>query len=328
MPTADIPHAERIAAVRRFNRFYTRSIGLIGGSYLNVGLSLPEGRVLYELGSRKRTVASELVRDLGLDAGYLSRILASFEKRGLMRKTPSADDRRSHVLELTAAGKKAFATIDERSSTEVGALIAPLDGPAQTRLVGAMGAIENLLGANAASGEPYVLRAHRPGDIGWVIERHGAIYAHEYGWDERFEALVAEVAAQFIRTFDPARERCWIAERDGMRAGCVFLVKQSDEVAKLRLLIVEPSGRGQGLGRRLVDECIRFAGKAGYRKLTLWTQRNLTAARRIYKAAGFRRVHSEPYHDIGKPLVSETWDLGLAICSGRPASLPKDARRE
>ena len=303
--------AARIGAVRRFNRFYTRQIGLLQEGLAATPFSLAESRVLYELAHRPGVTASELGRDLGMDAGYLSRMLRGFEEQGLLgrRRAPS-DGRQSH-LELTEAGRAAFAPLDDGTNAEIGALLARLDAAGQARLTAAMAEIETLLNPAPAVIEPYTLRPHRPGDIGWVIHRHGALYAEEYGWDERFEALVAEIAAQFIRNFDPARERCWIAERAGAIVGSVFLVRQSDSVAKLRLLLVEPSARGLGLGRRLTEECIAFARERRYAKITLWTNDILTAARKIYARAGFRLVASEHHHSFGHDLVGENWELEL-----------------
>jgi DNA-binding MarR family transcriptional regulator/GNAT superfamily N-acetyltransferase len=301
----------KIDAVRRFNRFYTRQIGVLQEGLLDSAFTLTEARLLYELAQRGTTTAAELGRELGLDSGYLSRILGGFERRRLIERRASESDGRQALLSLTAAGRRAFAPLDKRSAAEVGAMLESLSDTAQARLVAAMASIEQLLGLRAEGAAPYLLRPHRPGDIGWVIQRHGALYAEEYGWDETFEALVAEIAATFIRDFDPKRERCWIAERAGENVGSVFLVRQSDEVAKLRLLLVEPGARGLGIGKRLVDECIGFARRTGYRRLELWTNDILTAARRIYQAAGFRLIHQEPHHSFGKDLVSQTWQLDL-----------------
>ncbi|MFO1397833.1 MAG: helix-turn-helix domain-containing GNAT family N-acetyltransferase [Burkholderiales bacterium] len=308
MPTTD---PARVAAVRRFSRFYTRRIGVLHEGLLASPFSLAEGRVLYELAQRPETTARDLGRELGMDAGYLSRILRTFETRGLVRRVASQADARQRPLALTTEGRRAFSALDRQSAKEVSALLAPLPEPAQVRLTGAMAAIESLLSPAASTAAPFVLRPHRPGDMGWVVQAHGEIYAREYGWDERFEALVARVAADFVDHFDATRERCWIAERDGERVGSVFVVRKSARVAKLRLLIVDPKARGLGLGRLLVDECIRFARAAGYRTLTLWTQENLSAARAIYRAAGFTRTAREEHAEFGVPLVSETWELAL-----------------
>jgi DNA-binding MarR family transcriptional regulator/N-acetylglutamate synthase-like GNAT family acetyltransferase len=302
---------DQVDAIRRFNRFYTRQIGLVGKGYLDSPFTLSEVRVLYELAHRDTPTASEIAKTLGLDAGYLSRMLLSFRKRGfLARKTSDNDARQSH-LSLTKQGRAAFGALEAKSEAGVSKMIERLSPEEQSRLTGAMGTVESLLGERTEAKTPYLLRTHQPGDMGWVVHRHGVLYAQEYGWDERFEALVAQIVAEFIQKFDAKRERCWIAERDGAIAGSVFLVKKSDRVAKLRLLLVEPSARGLGIGARLVDECIRFAKQAGYRKITLWTQSNLTAARHIYSTAGFRIVKRERNESFGHTLVSETWDLSL-----------------
>ncbi len=299
----------RVAAVRRFNRFYTREIGVLGDGLLQSGFSLAEARVLYELAQRPGTTASELGRDLTLDSGYLSRILQRFERDGLVTRAACETDRRQSLLSLTDSGRAAFAPLDTRSREQIGTLLAGLAEPAQASLVAAMNRIETLLGARHAV--PWLLRQHRPGDIGWVVSRHGALYAKEYGLDARFEALVARVAGEFLAQHDPARERCWIAERDGVNVGSVFLMRKSNEVAKLRLLIMEPAARGLGIGRRLVAECISFAREAGYRNITLWTNDVLVAARAIYQQAGFHLVASAPHRDFGPPMVGEDWDLAL-----------------
>lgn len=301
-----------VDAVRRFNRFYTRQIGILEEGLLRSPFSLAEARVLYELAQRDGCTATETGRALGLDAGYLSRILRGFEERGLLRKTPSETDARQNRLSLTGAGREAFAALDLASRGEAGAMLGALPAPAQERVVGAMRTIERLLSNGGDEARRQVtLRTHRPGDLGWVVQRHGELYWEEYGWDERFEALVAEVAAEFVQTLDPARERCWIAEVDGERAGSIFAVRKSDEVAKLRLLLVEPWARGLGIGRRLVDECIRFAREAGYRRMTLWTNDVLHSARRIYQAAGFELVAEETHHSFGHDLVGQTWERDL-----------------
>ena len=304
---------ERIRAVRRFNRFYTRRIGVLAERQLGSPFSLAEMRVLYELAHREDASAADLGRDLGLDAGYLSRILQGFARRGLLAKTPCPADGRRTRLALTRAGFEAFRPLDAGSQAAIGAMLdaaAPADRDA---VVAAMRVIEERLGGegDAAGPAPITLRPHRPGDMGWVVERHGALYAEEHGWDSTFEALVAEIAAGFIRGFDPLRERCWIAERDGERVGSVFLVRHTDEVAKLRLLLVEPSARGSGLGARLVDECTRFAREAGYARITLWTNSCLTAARHLYERAGYRLVEAKPHRSFGQELVGETWEVGV-----------------
>jgi DNA-binding MarR family transcriptional regulator/GNAT superfamily N-acetyltransferase len=301
----------RVAAVRRFNRFYTRQIGVLEEVLPDTPFSLTEARVLYELAHHDGTTATALGDSLGLDAGYLSRILRGFQQGGLLERRPSETDGRQSLLSLTVEGREAFARLDEATRGQIGGLLGALPADRQERLVGAMEVIEALLGARPESREPYLLRAHRPGDMGWVVRAHGELYWREHGWDEHFEALVAGIVAGFIRELDPARERCWIAERDGENVGSIFLVKASDEVAKLRLLLVDPSARGLGLGRRLVDECVAFAREAGYRKVTLWTNDVLHAARRIYQQVGFRLVHQEPHHSFGHDLVSQTWELDL-----------------
>jgi DNA-binding MarR family transcriptional regulator/GNAT superfamily N-acetyltransferase len=316
---ADRQIEARVSDVRRFNRFYTRQIGLLREAYLDSPFSLSETRVLYELAHRERPTATELGRDLGLDAGYLSRILRGFQKRGLLKRTQSEDDGRQSHLALTPRGQAAFAPLNTRSRDEIGAMLGTLPASEQTRLVQAMHTIEGILGAKPERKVPYLLRPHKPGDMGWVVHRHAALYAQEYGWDERFEALVAGIAAKFIAGHDPARERCWIAERDGEIVGSVLLVRQSRTVAKLRLLLVEPAARGHGIGARLVDECVRFARQAGYRRIMLWTNDVLHAARRLYEKAGFRLLRAEPHHSFGHDLVGETWVLTLSSRNDRCA---------
>ena len=302
--------AGRVDAVRAFNRFYTRKIGVLQEGLLASRFSLTEARVLYELAQRAGATASELCRDLGLDAGYLSRILRRFEAERLVARARSSADGRQSLLALTAAGREAFAGLDRRSREEIAGLLERLGAGDQARLVGAMSGIERLLGGGAED-PAWRLRPHGPGDMGWVVSRHGAVYTEEFGWDATFEALVAEIVAKFIRHFDPTREQCWIAEREGERLGSVFLVRQSARVGKLRLLLVEPEARGLGVGAGLVDACIGFARDAGYGKLTLWTQSLLVAARRIYERAGFRRMREEPHHSFGQDLVGEYWELKL-----------------
>jgi DNA-binding MarR family transcriptional regulator/predicted GNAT family acetyltransferase len=306
---------QRTTAVRRFNRFYTRQIGLLQEGLLDTAFSLTEARVLYELAHREQSTASALGTDLGLDAGYLSRILSGFAKRNLIERVRCESDRRQSLLTLTKHGRKTFAPLEARTIAEVAAMLGTLPEAGQRRLVSAMQTIENLLGArpetNGTDRAPYILRPHQPGDMGWVVHRHGVLYAQEYGYDERFEALVAEIVAKFVEHYDAKRERCWIAERDGEIAGSVFLVAESKSVAKLRLLLVEPSARGLGIGARLVTECIRFARQAGYQKIVLWTQSELDAARHVYKKAGFRVVDKKRHHSFSKDLTAETWELAL-----------------
>jgi DNA-binding MarR family transcriptional regulator/N-acetylglutamate synthase-like GNAT family acetyltransferase len=301
----------RVGEVRRFNRFWTRQIGVLREGYLESPFSLTEVRVFYELAHREETTAGELGEELGLDAGYLSRILSGFQKHGLIRKRPSEADGRRRLLRLTERGREAFAPLEARSRSEIGAMLGGMSIAGQERLVEAMRAIERLLSFRPDPAVPYLLRPPQPGDMGWVVHRHGVLYAREYGWDERFEALVAGIVAKFIQQYDPRVERCWIAERDGEVVGCVFLVRESEEVAKLRLLLVEPEARGLGIGSRLVEECIRFARQAGYLKITLWTNDVLNSARRIYEAMGFQLVHEKPHRSFGHDLVGQTWELML-----------------
>jgi DNA-binding MarR family transcriptional regulator/GNAT superfamily N-acetyltransferase len=301
----------RIAAVRYFNRFYTQKIGVLQGGFLQSSFSLTEVRVLYELAHRDQLTATQLARDLGLDQGYLSRILSDFAQRGLVKKTQSEKDARQQHLSLTAKGKKVFAPLNQRQSEEVAAMLGSLSLAEQHRLLEAMNTIEGVLGLRSRDSAPYLLRAHEHGDLGWVVHRHGVLYFQEYGWNEEFEALVAEIASHFLRNFNPKRERCWIAEKDGEVVGSVFLVQHSETVAKLRLLLVEPRARGLGLGTRLVSECVRFAREKKYQKITLWTNNVLVAARRRYQEAGFQLVHEEPHHSFGHDLVGETWELAL-----------------
>ena len=303
--------ARRVAAVREFNRFYTSRIGVLDEGYLSSRFSLTEVRVLYELAHRGAATASELGRDLGIDAGYLSRILRGFARRGVLARAAARDDARKSILRLTPRGKAAVAPLEARARDQIGVMLEKVPAAEQERLVASMRAIERGLRPGPGGTPKVALRSHRPGDMGWVVERHGALYWQEYGWDETFEALVADIVARFITHLDPKRERCWIAEVDGERVGCVFCVRRSKTVAKLRLLLVEPQARGLGVGSRLVDECIRFARAAGYRELTLWTNDVLVAARRIYERAGFELVESERHRSFGKALVGQNWVLRL-----------------
>ena len=302
---------DQIAAVRAFNRFYTRKLGVLDQQLLKSPFSLSEARVLYELAQRDNPAAKEIGIELGLDPGYLSRIIQNFDTNGLITRKPLPSDRRQYRLSLTAKGRQAFARIDRSSHDEVGTMLATLSRGDGRRLIEAMATIERLLGASPASPQPAILRGPRPGDMGWVVQSHGWLYAGEYGFDFAFEGLVAEIAAKFLASFDASRERCWIAEIDGAPVGSVFLVRHTDDVAKLRLLLVDPAGRGQGLGRRLVAECISFAKACGYRKITLWTQSILVAARKIYQEAGFVLVATEPHRSFGQSLIGETWELEL-----------------
>jgi DNA-binding MarR family transcriptional regulator/GNAT superfamily N-acetyltransferase len=305
------PTIARVDAIRGFNRFYTRQIGVLGGHLLDSPFSLSEMRVLYELAHRDAPTATDLRKDLGLDAGYLSRMLQRFQTRGLVARQPSPSDARQSLLRLTTRGRKIFSPLEDRARGDVATMLGRLSATEQREVVTAMDTIQRVLAGSSAEPAPYVLRPHEPGDMGWIVHRHGAIYAKERGYNEEFEALVARIVADFLEKLDPQRERCWIAELKGDIVGCVFLVKKSRTVAKLRLLLVEPSARGLGIGRRLVDECVGFARSAGYRKLTLWTQSDLDAARRLYQQTGFRCVHQEKHHSFGQDLVAETWELSL-----------------
>jgi len=301
---------QRVESVRAFNRFYTKQIGVLNEKLVRSPYSLTEARVLYELANHDGITARELANELGIDAGYLSRIMKKLNELGFIEKRVNEKDKREVTLTLTAAGRKAFQPLDVAARAEVKKMMAKLPEPEQKKLVAAMATIREALGPEDR-GEPYLLRQHRPGDMGWVVHRHGALYAEEYGWDERFEALVAGVVSQFIKQLDPERERCWIAERDGEIVGSIFCVAKNKTTAQLRLLLVEPSARGLGIGSRLVDEVIRFARQLGYRRLELWTQRELTSARRIYKAAGFEIVGTEGHEYFGVPLLAETWAMEL-----------------
>jgi DNA-binding MarR family transcriptional regulator/N-acetylglutamate synthase-like GNAT family acetyltransferase len=301
--------ARQVEAARRFNRFYTQRIGVLEEGLLDSPFSLTEVRVMYELAHRRGIGAAELARQLGLDKGYLSRILKRFRAKNWLARSVARDDARRHLLALTAAGQRAFAPLERRSRQQVRTMLSPLAPSRRQRVLDAMRAIERDLDGRDPA--PIVLRGHRPGDIGWVVQRHGELYAREYEWNEEFEALVADIASKFIRDLDPHRERCWIAEREGVRLGCIFLVAQDKTTAKLRLLLVEPEARGSGLGKRLIEECIAFARAAGYRRIVLWTQSNLDAARHLYTKAGFRKTAEENHRSFGKDLVAETWTLKL-----------------
>ncbi|WP_373424129.1 bifunctional helix-turn-helix transcriptional regulator/GNAT family N-acetyltransferase [Variovorax boronicumulans] len=308
-PTIDVA---AVKAIRQFNRFYTRRIGALD-PYLGSAMSLTDVRVLYELAHRETAVASEIGRDLGLDAGYMSRILRRFESEGWLTREPHARDARQSVLRLTEAGHAAFAPLQQKSRDEAAALLAPLAPAQRNQLVRAMSTMQSLLDPAASPAKPQaaILRDPAPGDIGWVVQQHGEIYAREYGWDSSFEALVAQIAGEFLLKFQPEWERCWIAELNGERMGSIFVVRKSAGVAQLRLLILSPAARGLGLGGKLVDECIAFARRKGYKKMTLWTNSDLVAARAIYAKRGFQLTKSEPHESYGKQLVGETWELKL-----------------
>jgi len=300
----------QVSAIRAFNRFYTRKIGVIDG-IASRPFSLAEARVLYELAHSEQPTATGIRKELGLDAGYMSRILREFERRKFVSREQSKADEREKFLSLTAKGRRAFAPLDERSNRDVTAMLDELSPAERRRLVDAVQTVRRLLGDKAEPRTPYLLRQHQPGDMGWIVHRQGILYAEEYGWDETYEALAAEIVAHFIRNYDSKRERCWIAEKDGERVGAVFVAKASDEIAKLRLLHVEQEARGLGIGKRLVEECVRFARQVGYQRITLWTQSTLHAARYIYKQAGFHLVREEQHHSFGKDLTAETWELAL-----------------
>jgi len=302
---------DRIASIRRFNRFFTRKLGVLREGLLHSTYSLSESRIIYEIANRDNLIAAELSKELGLDAGYLSRILDRLEQQGLIQKVHSELDARQRFLQLTKEGEKAFKLLDDRSREEISEMLSRLSEQDQEQLLQAMHTVQQVLGEELKYSEPYVLRQHEPGDMGWVIHMHGRQYAEEYGWDEHFEALVAQICSDFINNYDPNKERCWIAEMDGQIVGSVFVVKESEEFAKLRLLLVDPKARGLGLGTRLVDECIRFARRKGYKSLVLWTNSVLESARNIYRNAGFKLVAEEPHHSYGHDLVGETWELSL-----------------
>jgi DNA-binding MarR family transcriptional regulator/N-acetylglutamate synthase-like GNAT family acetyltransferase len=308
---ADSGLERQIAAVRGFSRFYTSKLGIIEPKLLDSPWTLQEARIIYEIAQQPGCTATDLARALGLDAGFLSRTLRTLQRRQIVARKPSQADRRASEIVLTAKGRAAFAELDSRSRREVATLLGKLDEAERAAVVDAMTVIEQALEPPAQKPAGFLLRSHRPGDIGWVVSRHGAVYAQEYGWDISFEALVAEITAQFIRSYDASREHCWIAEIAGEPIGSIFLVKGSDQVAKLRLLLVEKKARGLGVGRALTEQCIRFARDAGYSSITLWTQSILIAARGIYQRAGFRRVAEEKHHSFGVDLVGETWEREL-----------------
>jgi DNA-binding MarR family transcriptional regulator/GNAT superfamily N-acetyltransferase len=303
-----------VHAVRRFTRFYTAAFGTLEEGLLRSPLSLPEARLLYEIASAEQTTATEIAQRLRLDLGYVSRLVSRLEERKLIRRRNSERDARQSLIVLTAAGRKQFGTLDRRSSEQVEAMLAPLTEEEQGALARSMRAIEGMLGGDApAAGKPFVLRTHRPGDMGWVLWRQGLLYAREYGWDERYEALAARIVADFVDQYEPERERCWIAERDGEPVGCVFLVRDrtAEGAARLRLLHVEAAARGLGLGKALVHQCTEFARQAGYRRIVLWTNSVLSAARHLYESEGYRLVEEEEKENFGKKLTSQTWELTL-----------------
>jgi DNA-binding MarR family transcriptional regulator/GNAT superfamily N-acetyltransferase len=308
--TNSIP-GDRVAAVRRFSRFYTNVLGLLQEGLLETEFSLTEARVIFELAASGPADAASLRRRLDIDPGYLSRLLARLGSAGLISRQRDPDDGRRQLIELTAQGQAAFATLNARSDHQVRDLLTALPEPAQRRLTGAMAAIEEILSGPAGRQKPaaYLLRSPGPGDLGWMVKAHGELYAQEYGWDTTFEALVARIVADYADNHDPRREKAWIADVDGQPVGCVLCVRKDDDTAQLRILLVDPAARGLGIGARLVGECLTFARRAGYKRIVLWTNDVLTAARRIYQAAGFRLTGEEPHHSFGHDLVSQTWQL-------------------
>lgn len=307
-------HEEQIKTVREFNRFYTRQIGLLEEGLLSSRFTLTEVRVLYELARRRTSTANEITGYLGLDPGYLSRILKRFEAEGLIERHPSEADGRSSTLVLSKRGHDEFEPLDRASAGQVAQILATLSSIERTRLLNSMAVIQRLLGRQAGSrGQNIVLRAPGPGDIGWAIERHGTLYADEFRWNHEFEALVAQILGTFLEKQDPGREAGWIAEVDGERAGCVFLVQNAadGQTAQLRCLLVDPKARGHGIGRRLVDACLQFAREAGYLRMILWTNDVLVSARRIYESAGFELIEEERHHSFGRELIGQTWARDL-----------------
>ena len=301
---------KQVSAIRAFNRFYTRKIGVLDGM-ASSPFSLAEARVLYELANRRQPTATDIRKELGLDAGYMSRILRDFERRKFVTRERSKTDERQRFLSLTSKGRSAFTPLDLRSNRDVAAMLEDLSPAERKQLVDSVQTVRRLLGDTAETKTSYLLRPHQPGDMSWIVHRQAILYSEEYGWDGTYEGLAAEIVAQFIKNYDPKRERVWVAEKDGEKVGAVFVAKGSDQIARLRLLHVERQARGLGIGKRLVEECIRFARQAGYQKMTLWTQSILHAARHIYKKAGFRVVHEEKHHSFGKDLTAETWELDL-----------------
>ena len=302
---------ESIRAVRHFNRFFTRRIGVLHEGLLHSPYSLTEARIIYEIAHRGSLTASGLGADLGLDAGYLSRILNKLERQNLIERTRSENDGRQRLIGLTTAGQKAFSWLDSRSSDEVSGMLSALCDRDRMRLAEAMRTIEGILDPGVTYAEPVCVRRNEAGDMGWVIRQHGLLYRREYGWDKTFEAFVAQICADFINHYDSRKERCWIAEMHGEPVGSVFCVNAGEDVAKLRMLLVVPDARGMGLGTRLVEKCIRFAKRSGYKKLTLWTNDILVEARKIYEKKGFKLIEEERHHSFGQDLVGQNWDLPL-----------------
>jgi DNA-binding MarR family transcriptional regulator/N-acetylglutamate synthase-like GNAT family acetyltransferase len=302
---------DSVDEIRKFNRFYTKRIGLLNRGILKTRFPLIQARVIFELAQHEQSTARDLINELDIDPGYLSRILTSFEKDGLVRKVQSKSDNRQWFLKLTSKGRRSFSVLNDRSRQEVRAMLKSLSGEDQRRLLNAIHVMEEVLGAKPKPITSYLLRPHRPGDIGWITHRHGVLYSEEYGFDETFEALVAEILAGFIRNHDHKRERIWIAEQDGERVGCVMIADAGNQVAQLRLFLVEPKARGKGIGKRLIDECIDFSRRSRYQKIKLWTQSILLAARHLYSKAGFERVEEKPHTSFGHDLIAEVWELQL-----------------
>jgi DNA-binding MarR family transcriptional regulator/GNAT superfamily N-acetyltransferase len=300
-----------VEAVRRFSRFYTRQVGVLHEGYNGSEFSLTEARIIYELAHREAATASDLAKYLGVDPGYLSRLLKNLQERGVVRRQASDVDARQYLLSLTELGQQRFAALNARSRIDMGRMLSALTQRQQQRLINAMSEIETLLSAEPERSAPYILRPHQPGDIGWAVQKHGELYAREYSFDDSFEALAAEIGSKFLKEFDPKKERAWIAEKDGENIGFVMLIRKTDEIAKLRMLLVDPKARGLGIGKRLVEECIRFAQQRGYKKMTLWTNDILVAAIHIYKQCGFKLVGEERHHSFGHEMVGQTWELDL-----------------
>jgi DNA-binding MarR family transcriptional regulator/GNAT superfamily N-acetyltransferase len=303
---AEAQGTDRVAALRAFNRFYTARIGVLRDGLLRTPHSLTEARVLYELGQRDVTEVADLRREMDIDAGFLSRLLARLQSAGLVARERSTDDARRQRIRLTAEGAAAFAELDRRSADEIGAVLDALSEDDQQRLVAAMATVHEVL-THAPPSAGFVLRGPRPGDLGWIVQAHGRLYAEQYGWDDSFEALVAGIVADYAKDHDPRREAAWIAELDGEPAGCALCVRREEDIAQLRLLLVDPRARGRGIGGRLIEECLRFAQRAGYKRITLWTNDILHEARRLYERAGFELVESAPHHSFGHDLVEQTW---------------------
>ena len=303
--------SESVAEFRRFSRFYTKQIGLLAKGFLKTRFSLTQARILYELANHEQLTASDIINELGIDPGHLSRILNNFEKEGLLHKVRSKSDSRRRIINLTPQGQNAFSVLNERSMEEAEGLLLRLTGEERRRLLNAMQTIENILGDDSKPPTSYLLRFNSPGDIGWIIHRHGVLYSEEYGFDETFEALVAEILVQFIRKHDPKRECIWIAEQDGERVGAVMIVDAGEQIAQLRLLLVEPRARGRGIGKQLINECIKFSRRNRYRKIKLWTQSNLLEARHLYTKADFKMVEEYPHKSFGLNLIAEFWELSL-----------------